>query len=128
MAFSDFLRSLVTDTSYRTWEETAMSWLLTVIVVAVVWTILWILIKIGFKLGAAHPVDRGWKRSSAWGYIFLGFLPITLTMFWFWYASEDFYKVANVGGLVKGILLAWFLYLLLQLISHLIFRPWRNEL
>lgn len=125
---SDFLRFLITNDTYKTWEETALSWALAIIVVAVIWTILWTLIKLGIKFSAAHAKDVVWRRTSVWGYIFLGLIPVTLSLFSLWYYNEDFLKVAYINGLLKGVIITWILYFIFTVLVHLVIASWRREL
>jgi hypothetical protein len=128
MDIADILRYFVTDTSYNTWEETAFSWFSTIFFVAIVFTIVMTLIKLLVKQIALHAKDRVWTRSKVWGFLFLGFLPIFIVLALFWYLSEDFYKVASAGGLIKGTLFSWLIYLIFSLIVNLFPKSWRNEL
>ncbi|HMS38612.1 MAG TPA: hypothetical protein PKE69_00055 [Pyrinomonadaceae bacterium] len=128
MNFTDILRFFVTDTSFKGWEETAFSWFANTLFVAIIFTVLMNILKFCIKSLAKHHNDQTWSRSKTWGFIFLGFLPIVLLLTFLWYSNDDFLKVAYVGGLVKGTLFSWLIYLFLSLIVNLVPKSWRGEL
>lgn len=115
------------DTSIDGWQDTALSWLITALVIAVVCTGLMALIKFILKQKAPNPKRRIWPRSKAVIFILLGLLPVLLLAVVVWYMSRDFVNIMTVSGLFKGILFSWLLYLLLMLVSHA-WGEWRNDL
>ena len=128
MDTTDILKFFVTDTTYNSWEEVAFSWFSIILFVAIIFTIVMSVGKLAIKQIALHAKDRVWTRSKTWGWVFLGFVPIFLTLVLFFYLSDDFLKVTAVGGLVKGTLFSWLIYFITSLIVNLVPKSWRNEL
>ena len=109
------------------WEETAQSWLFASIVVAVIGAGLMLAYK-WLKKQTAHSIDsKIWSRGQTVLLIVLGLLPVLLMMTAIWYSVQDYFDVAGVGGLLKGIVFGWLLYVVLVVVGHLA-TPWRREL
>lgn len=121
------LEWLTGDTSVDGWQDTALNWLIAALVIAVVCTGLMALVKVVMKQKAPNPKRRIWPRSKSVIFILLGLLPVLLSATAVWYFSRDFVNIMTVGGLLKGVLFAWALYLFLMLISHT-WGEWRNDL
>lgn len=124
---SDFFGWLIDNHDADGWEETAQSWLFAAIVIAVICAGLMIFYK-WLKKHSAESIDKKiWSRGKTVVLMIVGLLPVLLMMTALWYFTRDYFDVVGVGGLLKGIVLGWLIYLLLMLIAHLA-SPWRREL
>jgi len=109
------------------WEDTAQSWLFAAIVISVIAAGLMLAYK-GLKKRSAVNLDaKIWSRGQTALMIVVGLLPVLLMMSALWYSNRDYFDIAGVGGLLKGIVLGWLLYLVLMVLGHLA-SPWRREL
>jgi heme/copper-type cytochrome/quinol oxidase subunit 2 len=124
---SNFLGWLIDNHDADGWEETAQSWFFAAIVIAVICAGIVIFYK-WLKKHSAENIDKKiWSRGHTVVVMIVGLFPVLLMMAAVWYSTRDYFDVVGVGGLVKGIVLGWLLYLLLMLIGHLA-SPWRREL
>lgn len=123
---NDFLRWF-TENRIKGWEDTAQSWLITAVVIAVVCAGLMLLYKLLQKKSARNIVEQTWSRGMTVLLILTGLLPVLVFLLVAWYTSSNFYNVMSVGGLFKGVLFAWLLYLVFMVIGH-VASPWRREL
>lgn len=124
---SDFFGWLIDNHDADGWEETAQSWLFAAIVIAVICAGLMISYK-WLKKRSAESIDkRIWSRGNTIVLILFGLLPVFLMMTVLWYSTRDYFDVVGVGGLLKGIVLGWLLYLVLMVVGH-VAGPWRREL
>jgi succinate dehydrogenase hydrophobic anchor subunit len=123
---NDFLRWF-TENRIKGWEDTAESWLITAVVIAVLCAGLMLAYKLLRKKAARNIVEQTWSRRRTALLILIGLLPVFLFILTAWYTSSDFFNVMRVSGLFKGILFAWLLYLLFMIVGHLA-SPWRREL
>ena len=124
---SDFLSWLIDDTNSVGWEETAQSWLIAAIVIAVLCAGLMLFYKWLKKHSAENINKRIWSRGQTVILMLVGLLPVFLIMLVLWYLTRDYFDVVGVGGLFKGILFGWILYLFLMFIGH-VASPWRREI
>lgn len=124
---SDVFGWLIDNHDADGWEETAQSWLFAAIVIAVVGAGLMIFYKWLKKKSAVSIDKRIWSRGKTVVLMLVGLLPVLLMMTALWYSTRDYFDVVGVGGLLKGIVLGWLIYLLLMIIGHLA-GPWRREL
>lgn len=122
-----FLRFFIENIEPDNWQETATSWLITAVVVAVLAAGLMFAIKALRKSMAEIAKRKIWTRGQTWLLILIGIFPIFFVLLTIWYMSRDFLNFIQFGGLVKGTLFAWFLYLIFMVVGHLI-SPWRREL
>ncbi len=124
---SDFLRWFAGSLESEVEEETAWSWVVTAIVVALVLAGLSFGYK-AFRKAAAPNLDKKiWTRGETWLSFFVGLFPVFILMTAIWYLTVDYFEFIRFAGLLKGILFAWFLYLLAMIVGHLV-SPWRREL
>jgi succinate dehydrogenase hydrophobic anchor subunit len=123
---NDFLRWF-TENRIKGWEDTAESWLITAVVIAVICAGLMLLYKLLRKKTARNIREQTWSKGRTAVLILIGLLPVFVCILTAWYTSSDFFNVMRVSGLFKGVLFAWLLYLLLMIIGHLA-SPWRREL
>jgi hypothetical protein len=124
---SDFLRLFIENLDEDDWPETARSWLIAAIVVAVLCTGLMIFIKWFKKQNAGNVKGMVWSKRETLMLMLIGLLPVFIAVFVVWYASRDFFNIVGVGGLLRGVFFSWLLYLILFLLGHLL-SPWRREL
>jgi H+/Cl- antiporter ClcA len=123
----DILRFFIDNIEPDDWETTAMNWLIVAIVVAVLCAGLTFGYKAARKATAAHSDQKIWSRRQTWLSFFIGLFPVFFTLLIIWYMQRDFFNYIQVGGLLKGTLFAWILYLFVMVVGHLV-SPWRREL
>lgn len=123
----NILRLFIEDMEPDNWQETATNWLLTAIVVAVLIAGLLFAYKALRKSMADIAKRKIWTRRETWLLIFMGVFPIFFALLAIWYLSRDFLNYVQFGGLVRGTLFAWLLYLVFMVVGHLV-SPWRREL
>jgi hypothetical protein len=124
---SDFLQFFADNRDYDNWDEIALNWVFTAIVVSVLCTGLTMAFKWWRKKSAGVIRLEAWSRRETLVLIGIGLFPAFLFTMAAYYNSRDFGNVVGVGGLVKGILLSWLLYVLFVVLGHA-FSPWRHEL
>ncbi len=124
---NDFLRIFIDNVEPDDWADTAFSWVLVAIVVAVLVAGGVFAFKAARKSTAGIARKKIWTRGRTWLLIFIGIFPIFLALILIWYMSRDYYNFIQVGGLLKGTLFAWLVYLAVMVAGHLI-SPWRREL
>jgi len=124
---SGFFSWLVEDNEASGWEETAQSWLIASIVIAVICAGLMAAIKFVIKQRAPNIKRRVWSRLRTIIFILVGFSGVLLATFLVWYSSPDFVNIVGVAGLLKGILFSWLLYTVGMLIWHS-FGEWRRDI
>ncbi len=124
---SDFLRWFIEDIDPDNWEDMAMSWLITAIVVAVLGAGIVFAVKAVRKSMADIAKNKIWTRGQTWLLIFVGIFPIFFALLAVWWLTRDFVNYVQVGGLLKGTFFAWLLYLMFMVVGHLV-SPWRREL
>lgn len=122
-----FLRLFIDNIEPDNWQETATSWLLTAVVIAVLIAGLVFAYKAVRKSMADIARRKIWTRRQTWLLIFIGIFPIFFVLLAIWYLTRDFLNYVQFGGLVRGTLFAWLLYLFCMVIGHLV-SPWRREL
>lgn len=107
--------------------ETAQSWLITALVIAVVLSGLSFGYKALRKATASHHDQKIWSRQQTWLSFFIGLFPVFCIVLLVWYVTRDFFNFVDVGSLLKGVLISWVIYLLVMIAGHLL-SPWRREL
>ncbi len=123
----DILRFFIDNIEPEDWETTAMNWLITAIVVAVLCAGLTFGYKAVRKATAARIEQKIWSRGQTWLSFFIGLFPVFFALLIVWYLTRDFLNYIQIGGLVKGTFFAWLLYLFVMIFGHLV-SPWRREL
>jgi hypothetical protein len=108
-------------------DDTAMNWLITAIVVSVVIAGLSFGYKALRKSMASHLDQKIWSRRQTLLSFFIGLFPVFSVLAAVWYLTRDFFNFMNVGSLLKGVVVAWILYLVIMIVGHLV-SPWRREL
>lgn len=127
LAESKFLRFFIEDVEPENWEETATKWIITAVVIAVIFVGLTFGYKALRKATASHHDAKIWSRGQTWLSFFIGLFPVLFALLGIWYMTLDYFNFIRFGGLVKGILFAWLVYLVLMIGGHLV-SPWRREL
>ena len=122
-----FTRFFIEDIDTELWEETATSWVVTALVVAVLLAGLSFGFKALRKASASHHDKKIWSRGQTWLSFFIGLFPVFIVLFFLWYLDRDFTNYIKIGGLVKGTFFAWIIYLFMMIFGHLV-SPWRREL
>jgi hypothetical protein len=122
-----FIRFFIDDIDSDLWQETATSWIVTALVVAILLAGASFGYKALRKASASHHDKKIWSRPKTWLSFFIGLFPVFLVLLFVWYSNRDFTNYIKVGGLLKGTLFAWLMYLFLMIIGHLV-SPWRREL
>jgi hypothetical protein len=124
---NEFLRLFIDNIEPDDWADTALSWLTVAIVVAILGAGFIFALKAIRKSMADIAKKKIWTRGQTWLLILIGIFPIFLVLLSVWYMSRDYFNFIQIGGLVKGTLFAWLIYLFLMVIGHLA-SPWRREL
>lgn len=126
---SDFLRWLVdkSGVSRAQAEDTALNWLFAAAVIAAVCTAGAMISKAVKKSMAKTANERIWSRGQTLLLIVAWMGPVLLIMSSVWYMTRNFFNIVGVGGLFKGVVLGWLIYLILVFCAHLA-SPWRREL
>ena len=124
---SKFLRFFIENVESDDWEKTATNWIITAILIAVIFVGLTFGYKALRKAAASHHNQKIWSRGQTWLSFFIGLFPLFFTLLAVWYATRDYFNFIQFSGLVKGVLFAWFVYLILMIGGHLV-SPWRREL
>lgn len=122
--YTDLLRFLVNDPDY---EETAGQWFIAAIVVAVLTAGAVFGLKAIRKRIATIAANRIWTRGQTWLLVVSGIFPLFLILAGVWWLTRDFYNFLEIGGLMKGTLIAWVIYAFIMIVGHLV-SPWRREL
>ena len=124
---NEFLRFFIDNIDPDDWADTAMSWVTVAIVVAVLGSGLIFAIKAARKSAADIAKKKIWTRGQTWLLILVGIFPIFMALLVTWYMNRDYVSYIQIGGLLKGTLFAWLIYLFLMVTGHLV-GPWRREL
>ena len=123
----NFVRFFIEDIGTEQWVEVATSWVFTAIVIAILGAGGSFACKAALKASSNHHDKRIWSRGKTWLSFSIGLLPVFLTLLLLWYLDRDYTNYVKIGGLLKGTLFAWIIYLFLMIVGHLV-SPWRREL
>ena len=107
--------------------EVALNWVLLGLLVSILAAGLVMVIKGVWKLTAGDIIRKSWSRGQTWILVLTGLVPILVTLLMIWKVVRNFYDFAGIGGLVKGVLVAWVFYLIFAVFGHLV-SPWRREI
>ena len=124
---SGFLQLFVDSCEDEGCEETALNWVIAAVVVAIVAALLMLAIKWLKKYTAINLIQKAWSRGQTVVLIIVGVLPVLLTLIIIWYTTRNFFNYVGVGGLLKGVVFSWVVYVLLMFTGHLL-SPWRREI
>lgn len=124
---SEFLKFFTANREIDDWQDTATSWVLAALVIAVLSAGVMLFYKWLRKYLAANIKEKTWSRGETTLLMLIGLIPVFLAVLIIWYATRDYFNIIGVGGLIKGIVFAWLLYLLFMFVGHLL-SPWRREI
>ena len=124
---SEFLQLFLDSCEDDGCEETALNWVLVAIVVAIICALLILTFKWLKKYTAINLVQKAWSRGQTVVLIIVGLLPVLLTLLITWYSVRNFFNYVGFGGLLKGVVFSWLLYVLFAFTGHLL-TPWRREI
>lgn len=124
---SSFLQMFVDSCDEEGCEDTALNWVIAAVVVAVVCALLILAFKWLRKYTAINIVQKAWSRGQTIVLIIVGLVPVLLVLLTIWYITRNFYNYVGVGGLLKGVLMSWLLYVLFMFAGHVL-SPWRREI
>jgi hypothetical protein len=124
---STFLRLFVDTCDEEGCEDTALNWVIAALVIAIVCALVMLAFKWLRKYMAINIVQKAWSRGQTLVLILAGFIPVVLLLLVVWYTTRNFFNYVGVGGLFKGVLMAWLLYVLFMFTGHLV-SPWRREI
>jgi small-conductance mechanosensitive channel len=126
-SLSGLLRGLITNDQPENYEEVATDWLLALFVVAFIWMAVMLVVELYRKWRQVHAEGRLWGTVRILVWMLLGLAPVLVTVLVVYYYSLDFQTVVGTPGLFKGIVVGWFLYVLMFLFGHL-FGDLRRDL
>ena len=109
------------------WEATAQSWLMAIIVIALLGAGAMFAFKAVKKLAAKTSNARPWSRGQTLGLIAVGLLLVPSVLALIWYFTSDYYEYVGGSGLLSGFFVSWVVYLIAMVLGHLV-SPWRREL
>jgi hypothetical protein len=124
---SSFLQMFVDSCDEEGCEDTALNWVIAAVVVAVVCALIMLAFKWLRKYTAINIVQKAWSRGRTILLIIAGLIPVLLVLITLWYFNRNFYNYVGVGGLLKGVLVSWLLYVLFMFVGH-VSSPWRREI
>jgi len=108
-------------------EDTGLNWVIAAVVVAVVCALIMLAFKWLRKYMAINIVQKAWSRGQSIVLIIGGLIPAVLMLVTVWYLNRNFFNYVGIGGLLKGVLMSWLLYVFLMFAGHLL-SPWRREI
>ncbi len=105
---------------------TAVSWMMTGLVIAVLLTGAMVLLKWLLKERAAIKQKR-WPLSKVFGYMAVGLFPAFAVLLGVYYLSLDFITMLGPQGFFKGVVFAWLVYLIAMVVNDLIWQWSRTD-
>src|ERR1041384_3958551 len=120
---SGFLQLFVDACEDEGCEETALNWVIAVVVVAIVCALLMLAFKGLKKYTAINLIQKGWSRGQTLILIIVGVLPVLIALVIIWYTTRNFFNYVGVGGLLKGVVFSWLPGGVLVFLGNLFF-PW----
>lgn len=124
---SSFLQLFVDACEEEGCEETALNWVIAAAVVSIVSALFMLAVKGVKKYAAINLIQKAWSRGQTIVLILVGLLPVLIVLIVIWYTTRNFFNYVGVGGLLKGVVFAWFIYVLMMFTGHLL-GPWRREI
>lgn len=106
-------------------EDTATSWVITGIVIAVLITAAMLFVKWLMKERATIK-DKPWSKSKIVIFTLVGLMPMFAVLLAVYYFNLNFTMIIGIGGFFKGIVLAWIFYIALMVIGDLL-TPWSRH-
>lgn len=123
----DFLQMFLDSCDDEGCEDTAFNWVIAILVVAILCSLLMLGIKWLKKYTAINLVQKAWSRGQTIVLVIVGLVPVLIVLAIIWYTTRNFFNYVGVGGLLKGIIFSWLLYVLFVFTGHLL-SPWRREI
>jgi amino acid transporter len=123
----NFLQFFVDSCEDEGCEDTALNWVIAAIVVAILCSLFMLGVKWLKKYTAINLVQKAWSRGQTVVLIIVGLLPVLITLIVIWYTTRNFFNYVGIGGLLKGIVVSWLVYMFFVFTGHLL-SPWRREL
>lgn len=123
----DFLQLFLDSCDDEGCEDTALNWVIAAVVVAILCALVMLGIKWWRKYTAGTIVAKAWSRGETMVLIVIGLVPVLIALVIIWYSTLNFFNYVGVGGLLKGIVAAWFFYIVFVLSGHQL-SPWRREI
>jgi uncharacterized oligopeptide transporter (OPT) family protein len=124
---SSFLRLFVDTCEEEGCEDTALNWVIAALVIAIVCALLMLACKWLRKYTAINIVQKAWSRGQTVVFVLIGLIPVLIVLLVAWYTTRNFFNYVGVGGLLKGIVFSWLLYVVFMFTGHLV-SPWRREI
>lgn len=124
---SGFLQLFIDSCEDEGCEETALNWVFAVVIVAIVSTLVMLGIKWFKKYAAINLKQKAWSRLETVILILIGLVPVLLVLLTIWYTTRNFFNYVGMGGLLKGVVFAWLIYVVMMFTGHLL-SPWRREI
>ena len=124
---SSFLRLFVDSCDEEGCEDTALNWVIAALVIAVICALVMLAFKWLRKYMAINLIQKAWSRGQTVMLILVGLIPVVIVLLFVWYTTRNFFNYVGVGGLLKGIVMAWLLYVLFMFTGHVV-SPWRREI
>jgi len=124
---ASFLRLFVDSCDEEGCEDTALNWVIAALVIAVICALMMLAFKWLRKYMAVNLIQKAWSRGQTMMLILVGLIPVVIVLLSVWYTTRNFYNYVGVGGLLKGIVMAWLLYVLFMFTGH-VFSRWRREI
>ena len=124
---SGFLQLFIDSCEDEGCEETALNWVLATVVVAIACTLVMLGIKWFKKYAAINLKQKAWSRLETVVLIIVGLVPVLIVLLTIWYTTRNFFNYVGMGGLLKGVVFAWLLYVVMMFTGHLL-SPWRREI
>jgi hypothetical protein len=109
------------------WETTAQSWLMAIMVIAILGAGLMFGYKALQKSRARIAGDKPWSRGQTIILILMGLVPLSIFLTLLWYLTPDYYEYVGGSGWMSGLFVSGLVYLILMIVGHLL-SPWRREL
>jgi hypothetical protein len=106
-------------------EDTAMSWVITGVVIAVLVTGVMMLIK-WFSKERSPIVRKIWPLTKVFLFMFLGMFPLFIILLAIYYFDLDFTMIIGTSGFFKGVIFSWLLYLIFMVGGDFI-TPWSRS-
>jgi hypothetical protein len=103
-------------------QETAMSWMLTGLVISVLLTGTMALVK-KLRKDRATVNGKRWSLPKVFGFAAIGLFVVFAILLAVYYFSLNFTSIIGVQGFFKGVVFAWVIYLLTMVGNDLIW-PW----
>ena len=125
---SGFLKLFIDSCEDEGCDETALNWVLAAVVVAIVCALFMLGIKWFKKYAAINLIQKAWSRSQTVVLIMVaGLVQVLIVLLLIWYTTRNFFNYVGMGGLLKGVVFAWLLYVVMMFTGHLL-SPWRREI